>query len=79
MRPFDARLLSQVPATRRPVLALGAIGVAAGLATIALAFAVTSLVVAVVEGRAVLTPGLWLVGLFTLRALLAAANELVGT
>jgi len=27
----------------------------------------------------VLTPGLWLVGLFTLRALLAAANELVGT
>jgi ABC-type transport system involved in cytochrome bd biosynthesis fused ATPase/permease subunit len=36
-------------------------------------------VVAVVEGRGVLTPGLWLVGLFTLRALLAVANELVGT
>ena len=78
-RPFDPRLLTQVPATRRPVLALGAIGVAAGLATIALAFAVTALVVAVVEGRAVLMPGLWLVGLFTLRALLAVANELVGT
>jgi ATP-binding cassette, subfamily C, bacterial CydD len=78
-RPFDPRLLTQVPATRRPVLALGAIGVVQGLATIALAFAVTALVVAVVEGREVLTPGLWLVGLFTLRALLAVANELVGT
>ena len=78
-RPFDARLLTQVPATRRPVLALGAIGVAAGVATIALAFALTSLVVAVVEGREPLTPGLWLVGLFTLRASLAMANELVGT
>ena len=78
-RPFDTRLLTEVPSTRRPVLALGAIGVAAGLATIALAFSVTSLVVAVVEGRDVLAPGLWLVGLFTLRALLAVANELVGT
>ncbi|MEO6144073.1 MAG: thiol reductant ABC exporter subunit CydD [Dermatophilaceae bacterium] len=79
MRPFDPRLLTEVPATRRPVLTLGAIGVVQGLATIALAFAVTALVVAVVEGRELLTPGLWLVGLFTLRALLAVANELVGT
>ena len=79
MRPFDPRLLTQVPATRRPVLTLGAIGVGQGFATIALAFAVTSLVVAVVEGREVLTPGMWLVALFTLRALLAVANELVGT
>jgi thiol reductant ABC exporter CydD subunit len=79
MRPFDPRLLTQVPATRRPVLTLGAIGVMQGLATIGLAFAVTSLVVAVVEGREVLTPGVWLVGLFTLRALLAVGSELVGT
>ena len=79
MRPFDPRLLTQVPATRRPVLALGAIGVVQGLATIALAFAVTTLVVAVAEFREVVIPGLWLVGLFTLRALLAVANELVGT
>jgi ATP-binding cassette subfamily C protein CydD len=78
-RPFDTRLLTRVPSTRRPVLALGAIGVVQGLATIALAFAVTTLVVAVVEGREVRTPGLWLVGLFTLRAVLAVANELVGT
>ena len=78
-RPFDPRLLSRVPATRWPVLALGAIGVAQGLATIALAFAVTALVVAVVESRAVLTPCVWLAGLFALRALLASASELVGS
>ena len=79
MRPFDPRLLTQVPATRRPVAALGAIGVVQGLATIGLAFALTNLVVAVVEGREVVTPGAWLVGLFTVRALLAMANELVGS
>ncbi len=79
MRPFDPRLLTQVPATRKPVVALGAIGAGQGLATIALAFAVTNLVVAVVEVHEVLTPGIWLVGLFTVRALLAVANELVGS
>ena len=61
------------------MLALGAIGVVQGLATIALAFAVTDLVVAVVQGRQVLISSLWLVGLFLVRALLAASNELVGT
>jgi thiol reductant ABC exporter CydD subunit len=79
MRPFDPRLLTQVPATRKPMVALGAIGSGQGLATIALAFAVTNLVVAVVEGHEVLTPGVWLVGLFTVRALLSVANELVGS
>ena len=79
MRPFDPRLLTHVPATRRPVVALGAIGVVQGLATISLAFALTNLVVAVAEGREVVTPGAWLVGLFTVRALLAVANELVGS
>ena len=78
-RPFDLQLLRRVPATRWPVLALAAIGVATGLATIGLAFAVTALVVAVVEGHPVLIPSLWLVGLFIIRGLLAAANELVGT
>jgi len=79
MRPFDPRLLTQVSATRRPVVALGAIGVGQGLATIALAFALTNLVVAVAEGRDVVRPGVWLVGLFTLRALLVVASELVGS
>jgi ATP-binding cassette subfamily C protein CydD len=79
MRPFDPRLLTEVPATRRPVLTLGAIGVVLGLVTIGLAFALTSLVVAVVKGHEVVTPALWLVALFTLRALLAATSEQVGT
>jgi ATP-binding cassette, subfamily C, bacterial CydD len=61
------------------VLTLGTIGMAQGLATIALAFAVTDLVVAVVRGHQVLTPSLWLVGLFVVRALLAAGTELVGS
>jgi ATP-binding cassette, subfamily C, bacterial CydD len=79
MRPFDPRLLTEVPATRRPVLTLGAIGVVQGIATIGLAFALTSLVVAVVEGHEVVTPAVWLVVLFALRALLAATTEQVGT
>jgi ATP-binding cassette, subfamily C, bacterial CydD len=79
MRPFDPRLLTEVPATRRPVLTLGAIGVVLGLVTIGLAFALTSLVVALVEGHDVVTPALWLLVLFTLRALLAATSEQVGT
>jgi ATP-binding cassette, subfamily C, bacterial CydD len=79
MRPFDPRLLTEVPATRRPLLTLGAIGVVQGLATIGLAFALTSLVVTVVEGREVVTSAAWLVGLFTLRAVLAATSEMVGT
>ena len=79
MRPFDPRLLTEVPATRRPVVILGAIGVVQGLATIGLAFSVTGLVVAVAEGREVRTPALWLVALLTLRALLATSSELVGT
>jgi thiol reductant ABC exporter CydD subunit len=61
------------------VLALGAIGVVQGLATIGLAFAVTALVVAVVQGHPVLAPSLWLVGIFIVRALLTSANELVGS
>jgi thiol reductant ABC exporter CydD subunit len=61
------------------VLTLGAIGLLQGLATIGVAFAVTDLVVAVVQGRPVLTPVVWLVGLFIVRALLAAASELVSS
>jgi ATP-binding cassette subfamily C protein CydD len=79
MRPFDPRLLTQVPATRRPVIILAAVGVAQGFATIALAFAVASLVVAAVERRPVLVSCLLLIGLFIVRALLAAASELLGT
>lgn len=77
MKPFDLRLLRAVPATRRPVAALTAVGVLSGVATVATAFALTGLVVAVVEGTPVLVPAAWLAGLFGARALLAGAGDLV--
>ena len=64
MRPFDPRLLRTAPAARRPVAALAVVGVLQGVATIALAFALAALVVAVVEGTPLRTPSLWLAGLF---------------
>lgn len=53
MKPFDARVLRLVPRARGPLLALLALGVGAGLAAIALAFAVSAVVLALVqpEGR----------------------------
>lgn len=77
MRPFDPRILRVVPATRRPVAALAGIGVAQGISTIATAFALAALVVAVVRGEALLEPALWTGGLFALRALLGAASETI--
>jgi ATP-binding cassette subfamily C protein CydD/ATP-binding cassette subfamily C protein CydCD len=77
MKPFDPRLLRAVPAARRPVAALGAMGVASGIATIATAFALSSVVVAVVDGADLTQPLAWLLGLFAVRALLAAASEWV--
>ncbi|WP_076262328.1 thiol reductant ABC exporter subunit CydD [Intrasporangium flavum] len=77
MRPFDPRLLRAVPAARRPVLALGATGVASGAATIATAFALSAVVVAVVDGSSLVGPLTWLGALFVVRAGLAAGNESV--
>lgn len=77
MRPFDPRILRVVPATRRPVAALGLIGVAQGVATIATAFALASLVVAVVRGEPLLAPALWTGGLFAVRAALSALSETI--
>ena len=50
MRPFDPRLLRTAPAARRPIAVLAVVGVLQGVATIAVAFALAGLVVAVVEG-----------------------------
>lgn len=77
MRPFDPRILRVVPATRRPVAALAGIGVAQGISTIATAFALAALVVAVVRGRRCSSRLLWTGGLFALRALLGAASETI--
>lgn len=75
MKPFDPRILHVVPATRRPVAALGAIGIAQGVATIATAFTLATLVVAVVRGDPLLGPGLGVGGLFVARAVLGALSE----
>src|SRR6188768_562904 len=77
MRPFDPRLLRTAPAARRPVVVLAVVGVLQGVATIGLAIALASLVVAVVDGTSLRTPGLWLAGLFVVRALLAWTSERV--
>ena len=61
----------------RPVAALAAIGIAQGIATIATAFALASLVVAVVRGSDLLAPLAWTGGLFAARALLGALSETV--
>ena len=77
MRPFDPQLLRAAPAARRPVAALAVIGVLQGAATIATAFALTAVVVAVVGGMPVGRPGAWLAGVFVVRAALAWTSERV--
>jgi len=80
MKPFDPRLLRLVPATRGPVAALGVVGILQGIATIAVAFVLTRVVVEVVDSGSVDPTDLtvvaaWLIGLFTVRAALSAAAE----
>lgn len=75
MRPFDPQLLRAAPAARRPVAALAAVGVLQGIATVATAFALTALVVAVVVGLPVGRPAAWLLAVFTVRAALAWVAE----
>ncbi|MDF2144951.1 thiol reductant ABC exporter subunit CydD [Knoellia sp. p5-6-4] len=77
MRPFDRQLLRAAPAARSPVVALAVVGVLQGVATIATAFALTAVVVAVVEGMPVARPGAWLAGLFVVRAALSWTSERV--
>ena len=77
MRPFDPQLLRAAPAARRPVVALAVVGVLQGVATLATAFALTAVVLAVVEGMPVGRPGAWLAGLFAARAVLSWTSERV--
>jgi ATP-binding cassette subfamily C protein CydD len=77
VKPFDPRLLRAVPAARRPVLVLAATGIASGVVTIATAFSLSAVVVAVVDGTDLATPLAWLLGLFAVRAVLAAVTEWV--
>lgn len=75
MRPFDPALVRQLPQARRPLAALAAVGVAQGVATIATAFALTGLVVAVVEGAPLGRPAAQLAVAFLARGVLAFSGE----
>jgi ATP-binding cassette subfamily C protein CydD/ATP-binding cassette subfamily C protein CydCD len=77
MRPFDPALLRAVPEARRPLGLLAALGVAQGVATIATAFPLAALVVAVVRDEPVARPAAYLVGVLALRAALSFAGESV--
>ncbi|HWC24554.1 MAG TPA: thiol reductant ABC exporter subunit CydC [Flexivirga sp.] len=77
MRPFDARLLRAEPRVRRPLAALGAIGVVQGALAIAQAVVVAALVVAVVRERSPVVPATLVLTVFGLRAIAGGAAERV--
>lgn len=77
MRPFDPVLLRVLPEARRPTATLAAVGVAQGAVTVATAFALAAVIVAVVRGTPLGAPAAYLVGLFVVRGLLAYAGERV--
>jgi ATP-binding cassette subfamily C protein CydD/ATP-binding cassette subfamily C protein CydCD len=79
MRPFDPKVLRTLPEARRPLATLAAVGVAQGVATVATAFALSGVVVAVVRGADLVTPATWLAALFLARGLLALTAERVAT
>lgn len=81
MRPFDPALLRAVPEVRRPLAVLGAVGIAQGATTIATAFALTGVVVALATESPLATDSplgaalAWLVLLFVVRGLLTTIGE----
>jgi len=77
VKPFDPRIIRTVPEARGPLLALGTAGAASGAATIATAFALTGVVVAIARGTGLRAPLAWLAAIFVVRALLAAVTEYV--
>lgn len=75
MRPFDPRLFRTAPEARGPFVLLAAVGAAGGAATIATAFALTGVVVAIARHTDLSRPLTWLAVLFVARGLLAAVTE----
>lgn len=77
MRPFDPALLRAEPATRRPLAALGALGVVSGVLAIAQAISIAALVVAVVRGHSLVTPAVAVLVVLALRGLVSGCTESV--
>ncbi len=68
MKPFDPRLLRTAPTIRSSVALLAVVGVLQGFSTIALAFALSALVVAVVQEGPVAIAAAWTAAIFVVRA-----------
>lgn len=83
MKPFDPRLIRAAPAARKAVIALGAVGIIQGGATVASAFALAALVMTVVrtmDGVAMQVlagPSVALLALLAARGLISALLERV--
>lgn len=77
MKPFDPRLVRAVPQARAPLAALAVLGVVQGALTVATAFAVSALVVAVVDGADLGAEIVWTAVVFGLRAVAAWLSESV--
>lgn len=75
MRPFDPGLLRAEPRIRRPLVALGVIGVVQGALAIAQAVVVTALIVAVVRERSLVLPAVLVLIVFGLRAIVGGTAE----
>lgn len=79
MKPFDPRLVKEVPATRVPVVVLGVLGGLSGVAAISGAFAIAALVVALVRGHSLTGPAVAVVVVFVIRGLLSLLTEQVAS
>ncbi|MFC6704927.1 thiol reductant ABC exporter subunit CydC [Flexivirga alba] len=77
MRPLDSRLLRVEPRVRRPLAALGVIGVVQGALAIAQAVVVAALIVAVVREKSLVVPTVLVLVVFGLRAIAGGAAERV--
>lgn len=75
--PFDARLLSLVPAARAPLGVLTGLGVLGGALAVGIAVALTNVVVAVVVGTGLLPALGWLLGVMAARALISWLTEVL--
>ncbi|NHN57213.1 thiol reductant ABC exporter subunit CydD [Calidifontibacter sp. DB0510] len=79
MRPFDPRLVRELPQTRAPVAALGLLGAAAGVAAIGQAFAIAWLVTALVGGGSLWAPAVTVATILAVRGILSATTEVTAT
>ncbi|RNI25466.1 thiol reductant ABC exporter subunit CydC [Flexivirga caeni] len=77
MKPFDPALVRSEPAVRRPLGALGVLGVVQGALAIAQAIVVAGLVVAVVDGHHLLGPVVAVLVVFVVRGVVSGAAERV--